>query len=369
MFSFTPSGTRRVRAISGLIAAGAMIAAFTLSASSASAILPGPTAPTNVVAPTISGTVAVGNTLTVDNGTWDDDGAAPYTYTYAWQDDQGNSLTTSSSYTIIQQDEGHQLTAIVTATDTNDNATDVEVLTTDVPTPDFTNTVAPVISGGLTEGDTLTVSDGTWSKSGLTITYDWGYSGGQSGGQDTPVDSTNTHVTDSNDFGQTPVGVVTATDATGSVTVSAFASGIVTPAAPVATDAGLTVANEGGVTGSQSGNSATVTLPAPAAPDDLVYVYGYSTATPIGFFTVDANNQIVVSLSALAAGSHKLAIINSNGVLIGWFAVTATGDPSLPTTGVNVNVPLELGGAAMLLVVGFLSVLYVRRRNRLHAGA
>jgi LPXTG-motif cell wall-anchored protein len=366
MFSSAPSGVRRVRTIGSLIAAGAMIAAFTLSASSASAAAG---SPTNVLAPTISGNLVVGGTITVDSGTWDDDGAAPYTYTYAWQDDQGNSLINSQSYTINQQDEGHKLTAIVTATDTNDQATSIDVLTAVVPVPDFTNTVAPAISGGLTEGDTLTVSDGTWSKAGLTITYDWGYSSGQSGSQDTPVDSTNTHVTDSNDFGNTPVGVVTATDASGSVTVSAFASGIVTPGAPVATDAGLTVANEGGVTGSQSGNTATVTLPAPAAPDDLVYVYGYSTATPIGFFTVNASNQIVVPLSALAAGPHKLAIINSDGVLIGWVAVAATGDPSLPTTGVNVNVPLELGGAALLLVLGFLSVLYVRRRNRLHAGA
>jgi LPXTG-motif cell wall-anchored protein len=366
MFSSAPSGVRRVRTISSLIAAGAMIAAFTLSASSASAVAGGPT---NTVPPTLNGSLTVGGTVTVDQGTWTDT-SLPITYTYEWEDaESGEDLSDSADYTIEQRETGHQLKAIVRATDADGDESEVEVPTGDVPVPDFTNTVLPVISGGLTEGDTLTVSDGTWSKGGLTFTYDWAYSAGQSGGQDTPVDYTNTHVADDNDFGHTSVAVVTATDATGSVSVTVSGSGIVTPAAPVATDAGLTAANEGGVTGSQSGNTATVTLPAPAAPDDLVYVYGYSTATPIGFFTVDASNQIVVPLSALSAGSHKLAIINSDGVLIGWVAVAATGDPTLPTTGVNVNVPLELGGAALLLVLGVLSVLYVRRRNRLHAGA
>jgi LPXTG-motif cell wall-anchored protein len=366
MFSSTPSGMRRVRAISGILAAGAMIAAFTLSASSASAVSGNPV---NTVAPTITGDFVTGGAVTVTDGTWNDNGAGPYTYSYLWQDDIGNTLATTQDYTIDEPEAGHQLTAIVTATDTAHNSGSAQSNSMDIPIPDFTNTVAPVLSGDLTEGDTLTVDTGTWSKPGLVFTYGWGWSAGQEGDVDSPADATNSHVTDDNDFGHTPVGVVTATDSTGSVSASAFASGVVTPAAPVATDADLTSANEGGVTGTQSGNTATVTVPAPAAPNDLVYVYGYSTATPIGFFTVNASNQIVVSLSALPKGSHKLAIIDANGDLIGWLLVAATGDPTLPTTGVNVNVPLELGGAGILLVLGFLSVLYVRRRNRLHAGA
>jgi LPXTG-motif cell wall-anchored protein len=357
--------TRRVRGVSAALAAGAMIAAFTLSASSASAISAGPT---NTIAPTITGNVVVGSTIQVTNGTWDDDGAAPYNYTYEWDDYQGNLLSSTQGYTVNAQDEGHQLTAIVTATDGNSLANSAQVLSISVPVPDFTNTVAPVVSGGLSEGDTLTVSDGTWSTSGLVISYDWGWSSGQSGDQDDPVDSTNTHVTDANDFGHTPAGVVTATDASGSVTVSAFASGIITPAAPFTTDAGLTVANQGSITGSQTTSTATVTDPE-GAEGDLVYVYGYSTPVGLGFFTLDANKQISVPLSGFAKGSHKLLVIDDNGAVVGWFGITATGDPSLPTTGVNVNVPLELGGAAVLLVLGFLSVLYVRRRNRLHSDA
>jgi hypothetical protein len=125
------------------------------------------------------------------------------------------------------------------------------------------------------------------------------------------------------------------------------------------------------VTGSQTKTDATVVIPAPIQELDLVtnqqvgdvvYVYGYSTPTALGFFTISADHTITVPLGALPKGLHKLAVINSSGQLVGWLSVTAGG--RLASTGVNVNAPLELGGAGLLILVGLLSVIFVTRQRR-----
>jgi hypothetical protein len=156
---------------------------------------------------------------------------------------------------------------------------------------------------------------------------------------------------------------VTATDSNNSQASELVSTTVsVTAAAPFSTDAGLTGANEGGVTGTQTKTEATVVLPAPAASGDLVYVYGYSTPTALDFFTVSAAHTITVPLGALPKGLHKLAIINSSGDLIGWLSITAGG--GLTSTGANVNGPLELGGAGGLILLGIFSVGLVRRPRR-----
>jgi hypothetical protein len=147
----------------------------------------------------------------------------------------------------------------------------------------------------------------------------------------------------------------------------------VTPVAPFATDAGLTSANEGDVTGTQTKTDATVVLPAPPVQNtaaaepatnsgQIVYVYGYSTPTALGFFTVNGAHTITVPLGGLPKGLHRLAIIDSNGTFLGWLSVTAGG--GLASTGVNVNAPLEAGGAGLLILLGILSVVFVTRQRR-----
>jgi hypothetical protein len=360
MFSHSQTGTRRVRAIGGVLAAAAMIAAFTFTASSASAAV-GSGEPLEVTAPTISGTQTVGSTLTGDPGTWTSTDASTVTYSYTWADDLGTFLSSDLTYQIDQAEAGHQLTFTVVARDATDQNTD-SASTADIPNLDFHNVTPPVLTGGTVVGDTLTGTDGTWSKPGLTFTYDWGVSYGQSGDQTDPADPTNTHVVSTNDLGGYLVFDVYASDATGTIFVGATATTLAVPTPPVATDAGLTAANEGGVTGSQTKTDATVVVPAPAAEGDQVYVYGYSTATPIGFFTVSAAHTITVPLGSLSKGLHKLAIIGPNGALIGWLSVTAGG--GLASTGVPVNAPLEIGGAGLLILLGLFSVIYVTRRNR-----
>lgn len=73
------------------------------------------TAPVNTVAPVISGTAVVGQTLSSTTGTWT--GTPTITYAYQWKRNGSNiSSATSSTYTLVQADATFAITCAVTAT-------------------------------------------------------------------------------------------------------------------------------------------------------------------------------------------------------------------------------------------------------------
>lgn len=162
------------------------------------------------------------------------------------------------------------------------------------------------------------------------------------------------------------------------------------PAAPFATAAGLTPANAGGVTGARDGTVVTLTLPA-AEPGDWVYLYAYSTPVPVGWIQVDDVRQVRVDVAALAAGEHKLAVLDVDGALVGWTGVTVEGDRdaapvAAPESGTDAGAPepqdaseaapiasssgpsaadwLLLGGSAALVLVALTAIVVVTRRRR-----
>lgn len=77
----------------------------------------GVAAPVNTVAPAVTGTGYVGQTLTTTNGTWT---GSPTGYTYQWQRNTGSwgniSGATSSTYVVTLTDEGVPVRCVVTAT-------------------------------------------------------------------------------------------------------------------------------------------------------------------------------------------------------------------------------------------------------------
>ena len=78
-------------------------------------------APVNTVAPVISGTAVVGQTLTTTNGTWTN---SPSSYSYQWKRGGVNiSLATSSTYVLVAADAGTNITCEVTATNSAGSAT------------------------------------------------------------------------------------------------------------------------------------------------------------------------------------------------------------------------------------------------------
>lgn len=83
--------------------------------------------PSNTVAPTVSGTAKVGQTLTASTGTWTS-GTTP-TYSYQWQNSPDGSTwtsisgATSATYTVASSDGAKYVRVQVTATNTTSSAT------------------------------------------------------------------------------------------------------------------------------------------------------------------------------------------------------------------------------------------------------
>ena len=73
-----------------------------------------PVAPTNTLAPAISGVAIVGQILTSTTGTWS--GTLPITYSYQWKRGVTNIGTNASTYTLVTADAGQNISCEVTAT-------------------------------------------------------------------------------------------------------------------------------------------------------------------------------------------------------------------------------------------------------------
>jgi len=128
----------------------------------------GGSAPTNSVAPALSGNYQPGDTVSTNNGTWAN---SPTGYTYQWQKNGVNiSGETSSSYTVVTGDRGASIRCAVTAS----NASGSNTAFSNIVIPDsFLCTVDPVISGTAETGEELTCSSGTWTPTPLSYGYRW----------------------------------------------------------------------------------------------------------------------------------------------------------------------------------------------------
>lgn len=153
----------------------ASVAGGVLTLDLTQATLPTTSAPNNETVPTITGTVAVGNTLTATPGTWT--GSPAPSFVYTWKRGATTVQTGASpSYTVVAADAGTTLTVVVTGTnasgfDTGTSAgSNVPASTNAAPV----NTSIPVISGTPIVGNTLTTTSGTWTGvPAPTFAYQW----------------------------------------------------------------------------------------------------------------------------------------------------------------------------------------------------
>ncbi len=112
-------------------------------------------------------------------------------------------------------------------------------------------------------------------------------------------------------------------------------------------------------------------------PSAWHFLYVYSDPIALGWFQADADGSLTATLPAgLDAGTHRLAVQNADGQLLGWteFVIAGGDGPSgpgdgngpggddLPRTGQDLPIAL-IAVAALLLVAGAV-VLIVRRRRR-----
>lgn len=146
--------------------------------SAATAVVTALTPPANTAAPQLSGTVRLGQTLTVSTGSWS--GSPAPTYGYQWQrcDAGGGNCAsiagaTAQTYAVVAADVGGHLLAVVTATNSAGSASQASSQTGSVTSLPAA-TAPPTVSGTPLVGQTLTAAPGTWSGTPTpTLAYQW----------------------------------------------------------------------------------------------------------------------------------------------------------------------------------------------------
>jgi hypothetical protein len=252
------------------------------------------------VAPVVSGTATVGQTLTTTDGTWT--GTPTPTFTYQWQrtgSDIGGA--TSSTYVLVAADYANTIRCVVTATNAAGSAAANSNSTASVAGNAPVNTVAPVVSGTATFGQTLSTTDGTWTGVPTpSFTYQWQRTGSNIGGA-----TSSTYVLVAADVGNTIRCVVTATNAAGLASANSNSTASVAATVPGAPTIGTATAT-GAIT-------ATVSYTAPASNGGATITSYTATSSPGG-----------ITGSLATAGSGTITVSGLNPVTSYTFTVTAT---------------------------------------------
>jgi hypothetical protein len=176
--------------------------------------------PSNSVAPAISGTIDIGETITCSTGSWT---GGPTGYAYAWFVDGvlDAGLGTANSIVIPHTLSLTTVKCRVTATNAYGSTTaysnEVEV-----PLSAPVNTVSPTLSGLAEIGETLTCGTGTWAHTPTSYAYAWFVDGVEDGG----LGTANTLVVPEELGGTAVTCQVTATNATGSAAAMSNAKNI-----------------------------------------------------------------------------------------------------------------------------------------------
>ncbi|HET8895399.1 MAG TPA: hypothetical protein VFM96_15015 [Gaiellaceae bacterium] len=137
--------------------------------------------PANTTLPSISGTTAVGQTLTASDGTWSN---MPTSFAYQWLrcNGGGNSCVnvangTQKTYTLVGADAGHTIRVRVTATNADGSASAQSSQTASIAAATSNaapkNTAPPTISGTPKVGQQLAADPGSWSGNPTSFAYQW----------------------------------------------------------------------------------------------------------------------------------------------------------------------------------------------------
>lgn len=151
------------------------VAGTTTSYSNATAIVPTP--PANTTVPAISGTVRAGETLTATSGAWS--GTTPMTYAYQWLACSSSCAAlagaTKAAYVVPAGAVGMHLEVSVTASNAGGQVSATSAQTAAVAPPVApASTAAPVISGAVQFGSTLSVTTGSWTGTApMTYAFQW----------------------------------------------------------------------------------------------------------------------------------------------------------------------------------------------------
>lgn len=218
------------------VACSVAMAAIVGSASSATQV-----APVNSAPPTITGTPAVGQTLTASDGTWSN---SPASFAYQWLrcNGGGNSCaniagSTMKTYTLVTGDAGETIRVRITATNA-DGSTSAESnqtasVTSATSSASPKNTSPPTISGTPKVGQVLTANDGTWSGNPTAYAYMWQRCDADVASCTSFGTTAKTYTVRVADLGYRLRVTVTARNAKGSATANSAITALVAPAVTV----------------------------------------------------------------------------------------------------------------------------------------
>jgi len=257
--------------------------------------------PVNKVAPAVTGTATVGQTLSTTDGTWT--GLPTPTFTYQWQRTGSNiSGATSSTYVLVAADYNNTISCVVTATNEVSSVSANSNSTASVVGNAPVNTVTPAVTGTATVGQTLSTTNGTWTGVPTpTFTYQWQRAGSNISGANA---STYTLVAaDASNTIRcivTAINTVSAVDATSNSTASVAA---VVPDAPTGVSAIAL-----------SSSSISVSFSAPASNGGASIDYYQAVCTGSGTNSATGTSPIsITGLNPSTAYTFKVRAHNSLG--------------------------------------------------------
>jgi hypothetical protein len=211
------------------------------TAESVATAVVGPKAPpVNDTAPSISGPLVDGLTLTASDGAWS--GTPSISTKRRWQicDAAGNNCvddsTTGTTLKLTSTDVGSTYRVVVTATNPDGVTTATSAATAPIQPAPPTTSGSPTISGSVREGQVLSAATGSW-KGTPTITYAYQWNRCASGSC-TPISgaTSSTYRVDPIDVGMTLTVEVTASNAGGTQTATSSPTVTVTPGPPINVD-------------------------------------------------------------------------------------------------------------------------------------
>ncbi len=307
----------------------------------------GPVAPTNTTPPSISGTATAGSQLTSTTGTWS--GSTPFTYSYQWRrcDNLGANCVdiagaTNSTYTPVSTDQGATVRSQVTASNIVGSAT-ANSAATAVITAAPQNTSAPDVTGIAQDGNTLNLSNGSWTGTPApSFSYQWQRcdSGGLNCTNIAGATSSSYQVNPP-DVGLTLRGIVTAANSVGSATANSSLTAVVLAKPPSNT----TLPTLNGQT--EENQLISVTNGSWDGTPPLTYAYQWQRCDTSGANCVDisgANSQTYMLVQADVGNTVRAQVAAANTA----GQATAASNPSAvisqaPIPPLNVGLPVVSG--------------------------
>jgi len=210
------------------------LAALALAAAGIFAAVATAAAPQNTAPPTISGTPKQGSTLTANDGTWT---GSPTAFSYQWQRCASDGTAcgditagTANTYVPTAGDVGHALRVVVTATNADGKTAATSAPTEPVNSANGpTNTVRPALSGAAVVGNTLRVTNGSWSPAATSFSRHWQRCAADGTAcLNIPGATAQTYGVRTADVGHRLRALVTARNSGGSTTVASSTSDVVT---------------------------------------------------------------------------------------------------------------------------------------------